>query len=112
MVKSARLVRKTKVARPHALAEPLSPPRELGRPDADRATVDCNVRAVARQKQRKQLTISDHVLDDGSGAVFEYVSCVGERQQFHFSARSREVRMLGGQRRLEGRQVLAGRTPS
>src|SRR5438552_7415209 len=97
MVKSARLVRKTKVARPYLLAEPLRPSRELRRADADGATVDCNVRAVARQKQRKQLTISDHVLDDGSGAVFEYVSCVGERQRFHFTARSREIGVLGGQ---------------
>ena len=86
MVKSARVVRKTKIAGPYLLAEPLRPSRELRRADVDRAAVDGYARAVARQKERKQLPFSNHVLDDGSGAVIEDVGRVGERHPLEHRA--------------------------
>src|SRR6266403_4658908 len=99
LVQSARVVRNRKIPRADSLAKLACPSCEFRGADMDLAAFDCEAHSVARQEERKQLSIRGYVFYEGGRAVGHDAARGGEPPWLHLGPDYGEFRVLRGQRR-------------
>src|SRR5205814_8353326 len=77
--------------------------------DMDFEALDREAPTVARQKERKQLSVRNNIFEDRYRAVGNDAVRVGEPQWLHLSPDHSQLRVPGSHGRLKDRQILARR---